>query len=491
MDALKPHPGKIERFSDKAIRTAMQVTREDLNPCTIKLTISCSPQEVQEGYAKAIKQFSKRIRIPGFRPGHAPRAVVEPMVPPEDLAEAATDNIVRTTLSKAIEQESIRPDSTTRPSVNVLAINKDESKLDYEAKVPLPPKIELGGYKGLSLAKAPVTVSEEEVTQQIEAMRSGKQSRQVVTDRGVQATDIVVVNVRSAGEKGEGTNFMVMAGQSFPALDAAISGLKLEEMKTLELDFPETFHIKQFAGKKETVTISINSISAVQLPELDDAFAKEYNAENVDNLRALVTTALTNAKEDASKEVAFDSLLSELRGKSTVNVSDNMWEALAIRRMTEVAQEQREQGKTLEQYAADNGTTLEELSNNFGELAKQQVERAMVIREVFTKERMQLTTRDLNVELRHMAAEFGSPPEEVLKYLQEQNAMDELQFRSISRKVMDFLIEHATASDAAAAAPAVEAEKPAPKAKKTAAKAESAEGEAAPAPKPKAKKKAE
>ncbi|MGV3616781.1 MAG: trigger factor [Fimbriimonas sp.] len=439
----------------------MQVTREELNPCTLKLTIVCDPQEVTAGFDRAYKQIAKKVKLPGFRPGHAPRAMVEGMISKEELYDEAAEHIVRNSFKKALEQEGIQPDQSVRPTVELQTLDKDKSEAQYTAKVPLPPTVTLGEYKGLPLEKPAVEVSDEEIDRQIEEFRKRRQTREVVTDRGVEEGDVAVVNIKPEGDTGEGHTFMSVAGQLFPELDEALRSMKVEEMKSLELTFPENFTEKEWAGQTKKVTVTLNSLSAVKLPELDDTFAQSLQTENVDDLRTRIRDGIRSAKESMLRDLVSEQLLDKLHERSEVNVSDNMWEQLAQRRLEETAHEQQRLGKNLEQYAAENGMTIEQLIQAWGEKAKMHVERALLIREVFTAEKMQLTNQELNVELQGMAQEYNVDLEQMVAMLRENNAVDELHFRAISRKVGDFLESNATATEAAATeeeAPAVEAE---------------------------------
>ncbi len=470
----------------------MQVTREDLNACTVKLTIVCDPDEVKAGFDKAYKQMAKQVKLPGFRPGHAPRAMLEKVVQKNELYDQAADNIVRVTFKAAIAEQGLEPDPTTRPSVELNVLDQDENKAEFSAKVPLPPKVSLGDYNNLPVVRQPLDVSESEIDQQIDAFRKRQQTREVVTDRGVEEGDVAVVNIKVDGEEGEGRNFMIIAGQTFAQLDATLAAMHVEEMKSLDLEFPANFQEKDWAGKTLHAKVTVNSLSTVKLPSLDDDFAKSLQAENIDQLRTRMREALGQAKLQMTTEMLHEQLLDKLHERSDVNVSDNMWEALAARRLQETAEEQRKNNKTLEQYSAENGMTVDQLIEAWKEKAKLHVERALLIREVFSAEQMQLTNDELNKELYAMAAEYGIGPEEMLNLLRQNEALDELQFRSISRKVGDFLLSKAAVSEEGetpAAKPAKAAAKPkAEKAEKPAAAEKPAKAAAAEKPKPAAKK---
>jgi len=427
----------------------MQVTREDLNPCTVMLNIVCDASQVKEGFDRAFKQIAKTIKLPGFRPGHAPRAMVESLVPKEELFDNAAEIIVRNSFKAALEEQNIEPDQTTRPSVELKLLDDKTEAAEYTVKVPLPPKITLGDYKGLPIEKPTINVTDEEVEKQIEEFRKRKQTREAVTDRGVQEGDVAVVNVKIEGETGEGRNFMTIAGQTFPQLDASLMGMKVEDMKNLEVTFPETFQEKDWAGNTFAIQMTLNSLSGVKLPELDDSFAQSLKTENVEDLKVRVRDSIKRAKEDMLREMVTEQLLEKLHERSEVFVSDNMWEALAERRMRETADEQKKENKTLEMYAAENGMTMEQLKEAWNEKAKLHVERALMIREVFVAEKMELSTNELNDELYVMAQEYDIEPKEMWEMLQKNEAVDELHFRAISRKVANLLDEFAEATPVA------------------------------------------
>ncbi len=393
--------------------------------------------------------------MPGFRPGHAPKQMVEKMVEEREIYNQAANILIDRTFLKAIEMEKLQPDTGVKPTVELNNIDRAEKTASYSAKVPLPPQIELSEYKGLAASHPATEVTDEEVEFQINELRKKQGSREAITDRSAQDGDYGVVNIRLDGEEGEGKNFMVVLGQTFPSLDKALMGMSAEEMKHLELDFPATFSEKAWAGKKMKAQVTLNSISAITLPALDDSFAKSVKTESVDELKVRMRDSIVAAKSQMVHDMLQDQLLEQLRQSSKVEVSDNMWEALANQRMGEIEQQQVAAGKTLDQYAAENGMTVEEFFKAWQDQAKVHVERAMVVREIFAKEKLQITNEELNNELFFMAQEFQVDAMELLEYMRKNQTMQELHFRAISRKVSNFLIEHAviTAGDAPAAKP--------------------------------------
>lgn len=422
----------------------MQVTREDLNPCTIKLTVTCSPEEVEKGFDRALKQLGKKIKIQGFRPGLAPKHLLEKAVNHQAWFDQAANEIVRASIDNAISQEQIKP--ADRPSVSVTTLKRIERECMYEVKIPLEPVVKLGEYKGLKISKQETEVTDEEVEQYLDELRSRSGKREAITDRGVQEGDIAVVNIKVEGEQGEGRTFMTIAGQTFPDLDAALMGMMAEEMKTLELAFPENFQEKDLAGKNVQSRLTLRSVSNVKLPELDDSFAKELNSDSIDELKVKLRDRIKEAKNQMALELQHEGLQTELLKVSEIHVPDTMWEGVMAQRLRDLDREITQRGMTAEDYAKQNGMTVEEMIKNWGEEAKEHVMRAVAIKEIFLKEGFQLTNEDINFVLSQMSKEYNMPPNELLQALRKNRAMEELRFRAIFRKVMNYLTENAVAA---------------------------------------------
>ncbi len=426
----------------------MQITRKDLNPCTVELTVTLEAAEVKDSFERSFKQYAKQVKLPGFRPGHAPRAMVEKILDPKQLYDQTADHLIRTTLKRAIDEQEIKPDQNTRPTVDLKKFDHEDNSCEYVAKVPLPAEIELGDYKGLELEKQPEEVTESEVDYQIDDIRQRRSTREAITDRGVREGDVAVLNIKIDGQGGEGRNFMTVVGQTFPQLDVAIEGMKVEDMKHLELFFPANFQEKDWAGKEFKCTVTLNSASSVKMPELDESFAQSLRTESVDELRARIREQLGYAKAQMVRDIMVEQAMEKLLERSKVQVSDNAWEDIANRRLAETQQEQEEKGKTLEEFATENGMTLEGLIEAWREKAQLYIKRAFLIREVFVSENMQLTNEDLNLELNVMANEYNVEPKEMAELLHKNNALEELRFRAISRKVSDVLLAEANVGEA-------------------------------------------
>lgn len=427
----------------------MQITREDLNPCTVKLGIVCAPEEVEEGFKKAFKVASKNVRIPGFRPGTAPRHLVESQVNPQAVQEVAAEEIIKATWKKAADQEKLEPFSS--PSVELKKLDQAEKACEYDVKIPLKPVVELSEYKGLPANRPKIDVTDDEVEAQLDKMRQGKSKREKVTGRGAQEGDVAVLNIKGDKEEGDGRTFMIIVGQTFEGLDNLLRGMEAEDMKRGELEFPAHFQEKDWAEQKKDVLVTLRSLSSVATPELDDTFAKAHNTDNIGDLKNRLKEAILAMKKEQVDSLVNEQILDSLVHSSTIHVPDTMWESVAQQRIQDYARMLQEQNKTLEDLAKESGQSLDELAENISAESKLYVLRAQAIQEIFTKEDMKVSDEDLNLELGHMAREYEITPKELFEALQKNKSVQELVHRAINRKVMNFLNTHATVTEVDAA----------------------------------------
>jgi trigger factor len=420
----------------------MQVTREDLSPVTVKLTVVCDPDDVQKGIDKAYKQIAKSVRIEGFRPGTAPAALIKQAVDEQAVMERAAENIIRKAYREVIEQESIVP--FTNPHVDLTKIQSDPPTCEFTILVGLEPIVELGDYIGLSVKQPFIRVTMDEIEEQLKGEQTRRARRSEVKGRAVQAGDYALIHLQPKDEDGEGRTFMTVVGKTFPQLDEALEGMSLEQLKELELTFPENFDEKDWAGKTMEMKLSIRSISNLELPELDDDFARNYQAEDMDELKARIEKALLGAKQEAARNYMIDQIFEQIEAASHVEVSDAMWEPVAAQRLREDEEEQRRSNKSLEEFAAENGMTLDKWVETRREEARNSVKRAVIVQEILKREKLEIDQEHFQQEAMFMARDYNVDANELILKINKSEALQqELRLRTAFRVVSDFLLKNA------------------------------------------------
>lgn len=423
----------------------MQIKKEEINPCTVLLNVVCSTDQVRAGYDKAYRQAAKKVKIPGFRPGTAPKNVVKQYVNPEYLEDLAKEAIVSSVSKSAIKEHELKPYG--RVSVEVTKLNEENEECEFSVKVPLEPIVKLGNLEGITIQKPRVEVSDEEVEEQIAEIRKKKAKRVEVKTRGAQLGDSAVITIKPEGDEFTEGRFLVEIGQTFPQLDQALLGMTIDDIKQVSLTFPDSFQDEKWRGQTLDCQLKIRSLSAHELPELTDEFAQQFSAESVDDLKKVVREKITEAKTNFYNDYAHEQLLDELIKSSEIIIPDNLWENVANNRLYQIAQDAEKNGVTLQDVAQQNNMTVEQLVERVQQEAQAEVKRALAISTAFKQLDLKLTKDDLGRHLAIMANEYQVSPQELAAALRRTNQMDELNFRAMRERVLNILMDKANVQE--------------------------------------------
>lgn len=420
----------------------MQVTVERQDPCEVELKIEIGAEKVAQTIEKVYGEFSKTTSVPGFRKGKTPRAILERYVSPESVKRRAVEHMVPPAYSEAIKQENIEPYAD--PDFDDIGEVDAAQPFTFKAKVPLPPKVELGEYKGIKVERRKVKITDEEVDAQLKYLQESRATTEKVEDRGVQNGDIVIANISSAleGESmTEPKRSLVEVGNNIPGFDENIEGMKPGERKTFEATYPDDFSDKEMAGKKITFDVAVDTIRERRIPELNDEFAKTLGEfESVDALKSDLKTRMTEAAEkEADKEVE-GKLVEEIVSRSTVNFPSVMVEHQLHHDLEEVDEELKKRKMTPEQYLAQLGKTEEEYISELRGSAGQGIKAGLALGEIAEKEQITVTDEEVDAEIDRIAAESNAPRESVESYMEAMGrGRSSLKNSLFNKKIMDFL----------------------------------------------------
>lgn len=413
--------------------------QEQLNPCTVKMTIEVEADRVQDAVEQARRQIAKQLRVPGFRPGKAPAYFVDQMIPKDDLYRRAAEQLVPQAYREAVQEAGLEPYGA--PSLE-LDVFEEGVPCRFTAKVGLAPMVQLGEYKGLSAQRPDPTPSDEEVERELAEMRR-RRAKQIPLDRPAESGDLAVLDITSL-EDGEAKRFMVIVGQTFGQLDQLLVGMRPGDEKSASVTFPNDFEEgSNWAGKLLDCTVRVESLSKVEMPAADDEFAKAMKRESIQALRDEIRGTIGAIKAAMADEQVTEQLFTRLLENSTVEIPDSMWESVYQERIAEIEQEQARNNSSFEALAAAEGISVEELRARVAADAQMQVKRALLIRDIAEAEKIELTQEDLDFQIQRLAdrarVSFDVARREILK----QDGMDEVRFRALFRKVADLLKEHA------------------------------------------------
>jgi trigger factor len=428
----------------------MQVTAEQTDPCTVVLSIEVDEQQVSRAFDSAYRDFGRHANVPGFRPGKAPRALVERFVDTERVRRHALEKIVRDTYPKAIEEESLTP--FRDPEIDASDL-EDKKSYTYKASVPLEPQITLGEYTGLTIEKPLFNVTDEMVIQRIDALREERGKLDRVTDRGVQAGDMLIVEnqIKVEGLEEDETPVrrqLVQMGQNVPGYDEEILGMMPDEERTFELTYPADHEEAEKAGKKATFTVTLKSISAKRLPDLDDDFAMQVaGAETVDEFKELVKTRLEADAIRLSSEIAEQRILEAILENSEVHFPEVLVRDEVRDKLNQLSHQLQTNKMGYEQYLARMGMTVEQHQSQIYTESHEQIRVLLALREISIQEGLQASNEDVDAEFDRMVGEGALTEEQDTEYRADARRRLQVANALIQTRLHDFLFANNTLNE--------------------------------------------
>lgn len=452
---------------------------------TVALTVEVSAAEFEAAIVKAYQKMRKKINVPGFRPGKAPRKIIEGMYGAEVFFEEAVNIAMPEAYEAALAEQKI--DAVGYPQVDLEGELTKEG-FTFQAIVPVYPEVKLGAYKGLSAPKSAVKVSAADVDERLKEM-ADRNSRLVSVERTAKEGDTAVIDFEGFldgkpfdGGKGESFSLELGSGSFVPGFEEQVVGMKAGEEKDLDITFPEDYHA-DLAGKAVVFKVKVHEVKEKEVPAMDDEFAKDVSEfDTLKDLKADIKKKITEERETVAKQSFEDALMQQVAENITVEVPDAMVEAQARRFVDNFKMQIQQQGIPYDQYLQMTGMNESKLLEDAKEPSLRQVRLDLALETIIKEEKLEVSDEDVEAEYKTLAEKYGIELDNVKKYLPAQQVKDQL----TTRKAIDLVTESAIATDPKEEKGDDE-EKPAkkPAAKKT---AKAADGEEKPAKKPAAKK---
>jgi len=417
----------------------MQVTVEHLGPCTLGLSVEVGADKVGETIKSVYRELSKQVDIPGFRRGKAPQAILERYVPAESVRTRAIERLVGPAYLEALKEADAEP--FAEPELEIVQFEANQPFI-FKAKVPLPPKIELGEYKGIEVNRPTVKVTDEDVESHLKKIQESRAKYEVVHDRGIAAGDFVTAEITSQleGDAKDGPRRTILhVGTNLPDFDAAIMGMRPGERRVFSIKYPQDFTDPQVAGKSAEFDVAIESIRVMCLPEINDDFAKELGHDSVDDLREDVRQHLLDqANKEADAEVERK-IVEEIVSRSNVQFPEVMLDHEVRHDLEDIEAQLRQRNLTMEQYLSEIGETEEQFIEGLKQAASRRLRNGLVLGEIATREGIEVTDEEVQAEIERIAEERNASVEAVTGYYDARGGRGILANRLLNRKLFDFL----------------------------------------------------
>lgn len=411
----------------------------------VKLTITLDVDELTAAEQVATVKLSRDVKAPGFRKGKAPVAVASKSIDPNKLQDETINNA----LSKAVAEAFISNDvqALDRPEVAVTKFVPGEI-LEFTAEAEILPKVKLGNYKKLKLKNEKISVSDSEINEIIDRMRSSfadkKEVKRAVIDGDEVIIDFVGKKDGVAFDGGAGNDFPLKIGskQFIPGFEEGIIGHKAKETFDLKLKFPDDYGSKDLKGAKVVFTTTIKSVNEVSLPAVDDKLAvKAGPFKTVAELKADIKKELSNQKEREASEKQKDDLVQQLVAASDVPVPEILVSDQAKSIEQDFINNLMYQGATLEQYLDNKKFASKEkwLETEVRDVAIKRVKAGLVLAELSRAEKIDASKEEIEEHIEMYKQKFSKDPES-LKQFEQPEVIRDITNRLLTEKTVDKLV---------------------------------------------------
>ncbi len=399
-----------------------------------------------EGFEKALQQAylkaRKHININGFRKGKAPRKMIEQLYGDNVFFEDAVNLLVNTDVAPIVEETDY--ELIASPDIEVTSVNKNDG-VNFKVTITTKPEVEISDYKGIEIEKTVKAITDEDVNNQIEALRERNGRLVTVEDRAAENGDIAVIDFEGfkdgvAFDGGKDTNYELALGSNtfIPGFEEQIVGKKTGEEFTINVTFPENYQMEEIAGQLCEFKIKLNEIKAKELPELDDEFVKD--ATEFDTLDELKADIKAKLEERASKnaEIEADNKLYEaLIDKMTSDIPEVMYESKIDEMVRDFEMRLSQQGLNMEMYLTYTNMDMAAFRKTFEDQAQKQVKVRLALEKIAELENVEISDEKVDEEINKMAEQYNLTADKIKAIVSPKAIKSDLKVAEASKIVKD------------------------------------------------------
>lgn len=425
----------------------MSLQVEKLENNTAKLTIEVEASKFDKAIQKAYQKNKNKFNIPGFRKGKVPYAMVEKMYGAAVFYEDAANELISGAYAQAAEESGL--EIVARPEINVTQIEKGKPFI-FEAEVTTKPEVKLGKYKGIKVEKADVTVTDEEVAEELDKVKEQNARLVAADDKAVEDGDQTTIDfegfvdgVAFEGGKGEDYPLTIGSHSFIDTFEEQLIGKKVGEEVEVNVTFPENYQAKELAGKPAMFKVTIKEIKVKEYPELDDDFAQDVSEfDTLDEYKEDIKKNLTEKKEKEAEAEKESKVIEAIVNDAEMDIPEKMVEAQAEQMLEEFAQNIAMQGISFEQYLQFTGATVDQMKEQVKPQAQARVESSLVLEAVVKAENIEATEEEVEEEIKEMAGRYNMEADK-LKGLLTDSDKGNLKKDICARKAAKFVVDEA------------------------------------------------
>ncbi len=423
----------------------------------VTLDIEVPAAEVDRHFATAYRHVAERTKVPGFRPGKAPRRIIDQFVGRGAVLAEAVEHLVSASYDAALDQTDLIPLDQPEVDIDPSAV-AEGSGVTFTATVSVRPEVELGAYSDYPFGMEIPEVTDEQVDQVITELREQQGWLRPVDDRGAQKGDVAAVRFVGTidGEPFEGGSadrlpLIIGEDRMIPGWEDQLVGMRIDEEKGFEVTFPDDYRVEELRGKEAHFDVTLLDLRERMLPELDDEFAKSVGeVETLDELLAEIRDALGKRAEAEGRHAFGDRIIEYATANATVELPEVMVANEVEIMRDELRSRLAQQRIGLDQYLELSKQSPEELMAELREPAERRVRTLLVLSAIAEKEGIDVSDTEIDAEIARQLEGVDAP--KVAEYLTSRRGRAYLRMTLRNRRLVETLVDRALGGETAAAA---------------------------------------
>lgn len=431
----------------------MKVELEELGPCKRAVLVEIPGEEVSKEWNQAYLRLRQKVKVPGFRPGKAPLAIIESRYMSE-LKSETLRHLVHEYYHKALDELGIK--AVNLPQVNEVEVNKNQP-LQFKAVFEVKPAIEINDYKGLELKTQKVRVPEADIENVLKHMQ--ERNAQFVSKEGgvAQEGDLLIidflatVNNKLLKEGGKTQNYALILGSKrlLDDIEKGLVGMQKGETKDIVIDFPPYHFNKEMAGKKVSFKVTVKDIKGKKLPELDEEFVKDLGGGvTLEELKDKIRSSLEAEKKKEAEHALRNSAIEKILDQNPFELPESLVEYQLERYLEETTKSLQQKGMDLK--PSEQGA--ESMKGKLKEAAEKRVRSFLTLEAIARQEKVEVTPQDFDEEIKLMARESEEALTTLQSYLKDEEKRGGIEERILERKAMDIILAAAKVEEVEAEA---------------------------------------
>lgn len=416
----------------------MKSTVKELSQCKREIEVEIESSQALTEFEKILSQYSRKVRIPGFRPGKAPKDMVKRMFYPE-IKESLVNSLAPKALRQEIKSQNLKPISA--PVINDLHFKEGEP-FRFRAKFEIWPQITLPDYKNIKTKKKKISITGNEINKSLEDLQLKASQYFPVEGRGVVAGDYVVVEIKGRDIKTkrflptEKVAVIADDPNNDKIFNQKLLALKPNEESNFVLTYRKDHKNKKLAGKKIEYKVRVISIKKRKIPEINDDFAKDLGEyENLKDLKAKIKKTIIASKEREIRKETTEEIIKNISDKLNVELPETLIEEEYMAILKKLLSSNTSQELKKEE--------IEKLKVEGRKKAKENIKNHLILKKIAEEEKLEVSEDEVHEELKAIAEANNLPLVKVIQAFNKEGKREELRESILFKKTVDFLVDKA------------------------------------------------